>query len=198
MADWCLTEVIFEGENTEKLYKDWEKALEDNPEEKDYPWLGILFETTPIKNQNIGVNRMFVDDYEFVKENKTFWFRIEEAYKPHIEVYNAIAETYNLKYYLLAEEPGNKIFINTDTEGKYFDEKYYFELFFENEQEIDTELFSKLQKLNDIRYFDNFDMFKKILEEYNIKTEDDMKRLCDYINETYEDVIVTFAKFENI
>ncbi|SDG32216.1 hypothetical protein SAMN04244560_02148 [Thermoanaerobacter thermohydrosulfuricus] len=198
MPDWCRTEVIFEGENAEKLYKDWENAIEKYPEEKDYPWLGFLFESWIDKEEiNVYINKIFVDDYEFDKERNIVIFRIDEPYEPHLEIYNLISQKYNLKYYLLATEPAGEVFINTDKEKKYFSESYYFELWF-FDKEIETGLFEKLKKLNEIRYIEDFDTIKKLLEEYGIETEEDMFRLCAYIRKNYPDVVITFGIYTDI
>ncbi|SDF66305.1 hypothetical protein SAMN04244560_01044 [Thermoanaerobacter thermohydrosulfuricus] len=192
MSDWCCTEVIFEGKNTKKLYKDWENALKKNPEDRDYPWLGFLFETWKDKEEiDVYINKIFVDDYEFDKEKNILTFRINEPYEPHFDVYDLISQKYKLKYYLLATEPANRVFINTDKEKKYFSETYYFELWFSDE-EIETKLFEKLKKLNEIRYIEDFETIKELLEEYGVEAEDDMFKLCEYIDENYPDVIVVF------
>ncbi|MGH2331200.1 hypothetical protein [Thermoanaerobacter mathranii] len=195
MPDWCRTEVIFEGENAKKLYEDWESAVEKNPEEKDYPWLGFLFENWEDEEEiDVYINKIFVDDYEFDREKQIVIFRIDEPYEPHFDVYDFISQKYKLKYYLLATEPANRIFINTDREKKYFSESYYFELWFP-EKPIETKLFEKLKILDNIRYIEDFETIKELLEEYGIKTEDDMFKLCEYIEKTYQDVIVVFNTY---
>jgi hypothetical protein len=194
MPDWCLTEVIFEGENTEKLYSDWENALRESSEKEGYVWFGILFNYKNIKD--IETYRMFVDDVEFDKNAKTVYFRIEEPYEPNFEAYNTIAELYNLNYYVLAEEPAGRVFINTDTSGKYFPEKYYFE-FFAEDIPVKNELLTTLQRLHEIRYIEDFQTIREILKNYKIETEEDMAKLCTYIEETYPDVIIVFGKFIN-
>ncbi|HHY79128.1 MAG TPA: hypothetical protein GX516_01985 [Thermoanaerobacter sp.] len=195
MPDWCRTEIIFEGENAKKLYEDWESAVERHPEEKDYPLLDFLFENCDKKTEAY-INKVFVDDYEFDEEKQIVTFSIDEPYEPHFDMYDAISQKYKLKYYLLATEPANKIYINTDAEKKYFSESYYFELWFAEEL-IKTELFKKLTILDDIRYIEDFDTIKELLKEYRVNKEEDMFKLCKYIEETYQNVVVTFGAYRN-
>lgn len=192
MPNWCNTEVIFEGENAFKLYKDWEKAEEASTINKF--WLGNLFNYKKITR--IPIRRIYINDIEYNEKTKTTIIRTEEEWEPAIEVYKKIAEIYNLKFYLLAEEPGGEIFVNTDTEGKYFTEKYYFE-FYNNNEEIESNLIRILKKLDDIMYFDSFDEIHEHLKDYNVNTEEDMEYFCEYIREKYPDYIITFGKFIN-
>jgi len=194
MPDWCLTEVIFEGKNAEKLYSDWKNALKESSEKEGYVWFGILFDYKNI--EDIEVNKMFVDDVEFDKDAETVYFRLEEPYEPNFEAYDAVADLYKLNYYILAEEPSGRVFINTDSEGKYFPEKYYFELYAEDIS-VNNELLTALQKLNEIRYIEDFETIREILKNYEIETEEDMAKLCTYVEETYPNVIIVFEKFIN-
>lgn len=71
-----------------------------------------------------------------------------DRWTPHIEVWTAICKQYyNDKIWFVykAEEPGSDIYINTDTNGLYFPEKYVCDYstndngdvrYFENEEEI--------------------------------------------------------------
>jgi len=194
MPDWCFTEVIFEGENSKKLYSDWEKAVKESPEKEGYTWFGVLFNYKKINN--IEVNKMFVDDVEFDENTKTVYFRLEEPYEPNFQAYDAVAELYKLNYYILATEPSGRVFINTDSEGKYFPERYYFEIFIEDNT-LDNELLTALRSLYEIRYIEDFETIQGILKDYSIKTEEDMQNLCSYIEQVYPDVIVVFEKFIN-
>jgi hypothetical protein len=192
MPNWCNTEVIFEGENALKLYKDWEKAEETNKTNRF--WLGNLFNYKKITG--VPIRRIYINDIEYDKKTQTTTMRIEEEWDPAIEVYEKIAEIYKLKFYLLAEEPDGEIFVNTDTEGKYFTEKYYFE-FYNNNEEIENNLIRVLKELDDIMYFDSFNEIHEYLKDYNINTEEDMEYFCEYIREKYPDYVITFGKFIN-
>lgn len=48
----------------------------------------------------------------------------EAAWTPLIEAYAAIADIYDVEFVMLSIEPGEGIYYNTDTSGKYFPDRY--------------------------------------------------------------------------
>ena len=130
MPNWCFDQVIFEGDLNSliALQTDLTQALK-TIEEGDRRWIGrlLMFKGIDYKDIEIGC-RSFIDHYSSLEEietSKHFYLYTEGAWSPVTEMYDWIAETYDLDYVLWAEEPGMEIFVNTDVECKHFPERYY-------------------------------------------------------------------------
>ena len=130
MPNWCYDQVVFEGDVNSliNLQKDLSKALA-TIEEGESCWIGRLLMYKGMKYEDITIGcRSFIDTFsslEEIKTSKHFHLYTESAWSPVTEMYDWIAETYDLDYVLWAEEPGMDIYINTDVEGKHFPERYY-------------------------------------------------------------------------
>ena len=130
MPNWCFDQVIFEGDLNSliTLQKDLTQALK-TIEEGDRHWIGRLLMYKGMTYEEIEIGcRSFIDHYsslEEIKTSKHFYLYTESAWGPVDEMYNWIAETYDLDYVLWAEEAGMEVFVNTDVEGKHFPDRYY-------------------------------------------------------------------------
>ncbi|SNX54184.1 hypothetical protein [Thermoanaerobacterium sp. RBIITD] len=208
MPNWCNTEVVFIGENVEKLYNDWQKANKKFKKEGDQGWLGRLFMyrnvTMPIQSNEKAeiLGRLFKEPYcrSFINDihmtqKDTLLMSTLDAWKPVIDAYNKIADMYNLNFVVKAEEPGQEIYLNTDATGKYFPERYIFE-FFCNSYIPYNLLVNKLNSLDAQRYFSSFTQVSEILSGYGVKTEEDMEYFCEYIRNKYPDCIINFHEYE--
>ena len=122
MANWCSTTVIFTGseKNLKSFYDDFMFAQE-HIKEGCNDWIGRLLLLKGIDHEQIHC-RGFYNYIEMEEDRITLLS--EDAWSPCIETYDKFAEMYGLSYVLCAEEPGMGIYINTDTEHKYFLEKY--------------------------------------------------------------------------
>lgn len=69
---------------------------------------------------------------------------LETAWKPLYDAYCRIAGHYGLDFVLLAEEPGERIFINTDVHGTYLDVRY--RVLLELEADADGTVYEKMMK----------------------------------------------------
>lgn len=184
MPNWCSTSVVLKGERAAEFYKDLTKALEEKPEKgADKNWIGHLFVYKGIDCSKINA-RSFVQ-YKELEDN---YVRLdnEDAWGPKTEVYNKIAEMYNLTYVYIAEEPGCQVFINTDKSGDFFSDRYYFS--YESNLKIKnpTPLEKVFTELDNIRYFSEFKYITKVFSEYGIEcnSEEDMENLiADYEEE---------------
>lgn len=132
MPNWCADHAAFTSNRSNdlsslfNLRQDLEQALE-TIQEGDDDWIGRLLRYKGANPADIYC-RGFVQDFSNEKEIESkgiFTLDLDSAWEPSFEVYEWIAKTYDLDYVLIAEEPGQEIFINTDVEGKIFNERYY-------------------------------------------------------------------------
>jgi hypothetical protein len=87
---------------------------------------------------------------------------METAWSPLPEVWDKMAEKYNLSYVYVSEECGMSIYVNTDTLGRFFSDRYILDYFDINNLEIAPDVMAKygerLRELSDeSRYYEDFD-----------------------------------------
>lgn len=127
MANICFNEVVIVGKK-EVLINETMKAFERLEIFREYDGIPInlFFDLYEIENYNNG----YVQTYEYDEDKSCLyiyftsrWIPIYEPFKKLIEKYNINNES-NFNFYILAEESGDLIFVNTDTSGIYFDTRY--------------------------------------------------------------------------
>jgi hypothetical protein len=132
MPNWCSDSVIFiqeDGKNDRILELKAMLESEDNPAPNaSEGWIGNtllragIFETE--EEVETIYARAFVE-YIDVRDDNTLFIQVNSAWSPCTQAYNLLAEHFNLRYVLFAEEGGCEIYINTDVSGEYFPERYY-------------------------------------------------------------------------
>lgn len=142
---------------------------------------------------------IFVDDFEYIEDAKVLYVKFIDTDKvPKLSFYLELAKTYDLKLYLSAVSEDDKIFFNTDEEGEYFPEKYYFNIYL-GSISYSTELIKKLEEILKEHgfYYTDLKPFQEKLKEYNIKTEKDIYLLKSYLKNTYPSITMYFGRFIN-
>lgn len=94
-----------------------------------YPSMGIHADTRLVlllERLNIPTDGIyFRGDVVYMDiEDIYICLELEAAWTPLYDAYQKIAERYGLDFVLRAEEPGERIFINTDVYGVYLDVRY--------------------------------------------------------------------------
>jgi hypothetical protein len=184
--NWYINNIQYYGErdNIVRLRDDLCSMLEARP--VDECSLADFFAYKGIDTGKICRNE--IDDIE---TNEHGLYLITEDYgRPMFELYDLIAEIYGLKYVLEAESDDRSCCINTDIEGKFFNERYVLKIILDGE--ADTPLAKALQKLNDIRYFSSFEPISQALAPFGYSTEEDMEWLKERINTTGNALGVSF------
>lgn len=142
MANWCLTAYAFYGPKKEikRLHSrlndvcknDYSRTKYSSPNDFGPCWLGnvlakhhILFSKTACRG-----SLYYVSDVAYDSEHD-FWTLIVEtstAWRPMPDMWDMILKkSYpSVKYVYEAEEPSNLLFLNTDTEGLFFPDKYIY------------------------------------------------------------------------
>lgn len=127
MPNWCTDSVAFyqgngKTDRLEQLAKDLEKAMERK--EGSHNWIGrLLLELgyTEKETENISC-RSFVNYWELRED--ALILCSESAWSPVYEVYYILAERYELTFDIMAEEGGVGLYLNSDTEGRFFSVHY--------------------------------------------------------------------------
>ncbi|KNZ70304.1 hypothetical protein Tfer_0864 [Thermincola ferriacetica] len=202
MPNWCDTEVIFSGaeENLRQFYNDFQEALKII-KDGDPGWIGRLFIYKGIEPEQENIwCRGFVQALSFEGSGDNCYVVLvsDDAWAPMWGAYDRFAEMYDLSYVLKAEEPGLEVYINTDSEGRFFPDKYVFEFYGDpgGSYEIgDRKLGAVFEELKEIRYFQNWDEIRRVVKKHGfqgIETLEDFKKLV----EQHRDKGVFFYQFE--
>jgi hypothetical protein len=140
-----MTDTVFYGEK-EDIKRFREKLLsvknQDFKIETDFgkQWLGFVLKTFGINWKDVycrgaitEITELYENDY-----GTHFFVKSDDAWGPRYEVWNAVLEKIEepIKMEIFAEEPGCGVYINTDTEGKFFDEKYYIDFLADSDEEV--------------------------------------------------------------
>lgn len=214
MANWCSNFIaIYKEENSQKAEQELKElyikikslgtpsTVYSDPIYKDYQsWYGMLGVIGGGKLDDIDC-RGSIEDVAWNKSNlhgvNESWIKIytTTAWEPQIEIIDMMLEKYlYLGYEYESEECGNQIYINTDTEGVYLNDRYM----------IDYDLSVMIAGCCDMEYFSNvtsfFDYVKKIgceLETVTSKGKEPFKLKCSAltIEEAAFDVIDQINKY---
>ncbi|MGH2331201.1 hypothetical protein [Thermoanaerobacter mathranii] len=154
----------------------------------------------PLKIMNaLEDDVIFVNDFEYIDNEKVLYVEfIDTDAVPKLSFYSELAKFYDLKLYLSAVCEDDEIFFNTDEEGEYFPEKYYFNIYLDFVPRF-TSLLEKLGKILEEYgvYYSDLEPFQENLKEYGIETEEDMYSLQSYLQSAYPSVTVYFSHFVN-
>jgi hypothetical protein len=102
---------------------------------------------------------------------------MESAWSPLPEVYDLLAEKYNLLYVYIADEPGCEIYVNTDVEGRFFTDRYILDYFEIESLELDDETLAecgaRLKALaENTHYYENFEDVMKSFKDFGFFATD--------------------------
>ena len=172
MPNWCYTQMVVYGNATE--IKDFHerllKAQQEAEESQEwflyriYVQFGYSKEKI-LNSDTIGYIRGNVCDIQLLSDTE-LKVTYESAWAPMIGGFDYLLETHyiSLKEVTLAEEPGNEVYINTDTKHTYFDIKYC----------VDVEDY-------DTYYVSSDKEVVRIINEWN-----DTDKKCETIQDCYE------------
>lgn len=180
MPNWCNTAYKFMGEANEisDLHKKL-KELEEMPEPIVKNGFGKLFLGCVINHFGGDWNKIYcrgeIDYMELCGENM-LQLSTTTAWSDMPKVWDFVCQKYpSIKYYYLAEEPGCVYFINSDSTGEYFPEKYLIDDCVNGQEYAndDEELFEEMAKLLDVDNIKDFPQLSELLEKYNAENPDE-------------------------
>ena len=151
IANWCSNSIAFYQEDggnalVEAFYADVQKYMNfiDPETNKPSDWVGHWFDSNRINTDNL-YTRGFFTDCDFYGTYVVL--HMETAWGPLPEVWNLMAEKYNLSYVYCSEECGCAVYVNTDSEGRFFSDRYILDYFDVEHLGLDADTMSKFGKL---------------------------------------------------
>ncbi|MCL2047391.1 MAG: hypothetical protein FWG87_01575 [Defluviitaleaceae bacterium] len=138
MPNWCSTGYAFytKAEDKSELSRFYKNLMEilQTPSEVENGfepgWLGKVAIKHGLDYESVPCRGWIehIDEYE--PEHGVVTLRTDTAWGPLTELWEAVLTQYDgICFVYIAEEPGLGVFVNTDTEGLYFNEWYLLEIF---------------------------------------------------------------------
>jgi len=157
MPNWCSNSIAFYQEDgsvalLQAFYADVQKY-------EDGEWVACM-----LKAHGVNTDEMYTRGFFQLCELNSDHVRIdmETAWGPLSEVWTAMAERYNLSYVYASEECGMSVYVNTDTEGRFFTDRYILDYFDVDDLGISPDVLAKygkrLKQLSEeTTYYEDFD-----------------------------------------
>jgi hypothetical protein len=181
MPNWCSNSIAFyqeDGGNTmvEAFYADVQKYQDyTDPETgKASDWVGHWLQSNRVDTDNL-YTRGFFTSCELYADHVRI--DMETAWAPLPEVWDLMAEKYELAYVYIAEEPGCAVYVNTDAAGRFFSTRYMINYFDVDDLGLDAGTMAEYgERLREIGgeaiYFDSFEKAVETFEGFGFVTDD--------------------------
>lgn len=192
MANICCDTVVFYPEHEadlsslHKFGNDLETCYPEHTASSD-SWIGILLEYLHISTDGLYVRGDVIctdiqKDYIVLD--------LDAAWHPLFEVYQALAQYYNLSFVMQSEEPGSNIFVNTDANGFFLNTRYRILLYLENDsagtpyeklfqEQTDTDFYFASEE-DVLSWFSTYGIAVESLEELNDTLDTDFVQFQVY------------------
>ena len=171
MPNWSYNRISFYQEDNgndmlHAFFADIQKYQDyKDPETgKHSSWVGHYLQSKRINADNLYSRGFFVscelhDDHVEIE--------METAWAPLPEIWELIAQQYELSFVYISEEPGCEVYVNTD-DGRFFTTRYMINSFDVDYLELDAETLSEYgERLREIgsepAYYDSLE---KVLEDF--------------------------------
>ena len=179
MPNWCSNSVAFYQKNKgttmlEAFYADIQKYqnYKDPETSNSSSWVGHWLESNRIDTKNLYA-RGFFNHCELSDDHVRI--DMETAWGPLPEIWDLMADKYDLAYVYISQEPGCEVYVNTDIVGMYFSTRYQLNYFEIENLDVDARTLAAhddlLQKIcEETMYFDSWeevvDIFKPLVFEF--------------------------------
>jgi len=181
MPNWCNNSVAFfqnDGGKAmiEAFYTDINRYQDyKDPETDESPaWVGHW-----LKSNRVDANTVYSRGFftSCILNEDHVRIDMETAWGPLQEVWDLMADKYDLVYVYIAEEPGCEVYVNTDDEGRFFVDRYLLHCFDVDDLELDPRILEEygdhLYELSgDTTYFTSWEEVIKIFEPFNFNSDD--------------------------
>jgi hypothetical protein len=181
VANWCQNSIAFTQSDggsdlLEAFFADIQKYKDfiDPETGKRSEWIGHWFREKRINTDKLYVRGFLYecelfDDYVFVQ--------METAWSPLPEIWDIMAETYGLEYVYISEEAGYEVFVNTDSDGRFFTTRFTTNCFDLCDLELDAATLSeygdRLKRVGwETRYYDSFKEVLQTFEDFEFVVTD--------------------------
>ena len=203
MPNWCSNHYAFytDDENKDELLRLYNKLSDimEIPSEikNDFEpgWLGKVATEHGLDFEKISCRGWIehLEDYE--PESNFFTLQSETAWAPTDELWQAVVAQYEGVYFVyVAEEPGFEVFINSDSEGVYFPDKYLIEV--HGDIPIPEGWYPDQDKLGclDIReYFSDFEELADYCADFTGREFSTLEELQGYLSGIFDEEDNAFA-----
>jgi len=181
MPNWCSNSIAFYQEDggtamLEAFYSDIQKYQNYKDPETGKPsdWVGHWLESNRVDTKNLYTRGFFSNielNADYVRVD------METAWAPLNEVWDLMADKYELAYVYIAEEPGCEVYVNTDYEGRFFTTRYMLHCFDVDDLGLDDETMAeygeRLREFEDETfYFESWDEVEREFEAFGFNTAD--------------------------
>jgi len=181
MPNWCNNSIAFfqeDGGNAllDAFYTDIQKYQNyiDPETGNASSWIGHWLESNRVDIKNL-YTRGFLSNIEL--NDTHVRIDMETAWAPLPEIWDLMAEKYELSYVYIAEECGCEVYVNTDADGKFFTTRYVLNYFDVDDLELDdrtmAEYGERLRGLGgETTYFDSWKEVEVAFEDFGFTFTD--------------------------
>ena len=181
MPNWCSNSIAFYQEDggsamLEAFYMDIQKYQDyTDPETgKLSDWVGHWLQSNKVDTDDLYA-RGFFSNCELNPEHVLI--HMETAWAPLPEVWDLMAEKYDLAYVYISEEPGCEVYVNTDGAGRFFSTRYMMNYFVVDDLCLDAgtmaEYGERLREFSgETHYFDSWEDVADAFEVFGFGAAD--------------------------
>ncbi len=190
MPNWCSTNFTFEGKKDEILefHKKLNKIISKGATAENNSnngWLGNIVIGYGFDPQEVRC-RGSVDDVpgDVVVKGGSAYFSLSttSAWEPLTDMWDLIIKRYypSVSYVYLAIEHGTKLYLNTDTSGKHYNEKYLLDLC------IPEKVFGK--QIDTYEFYEDLEELLADLKQLTGKRFENIEKAVDFLRNKVEGV----------
>ena len=181
MPNRCSNSIAFYQEDggnamVEAFYADDQKYQDyKDPERGNHSdWVGHWLQSNRVDTNNL-YTRGFFTNCEFNENHVRI--DMETAWAPLPEVWDLMAEKYELVYVYISEECGCAVYVNTDYTGRFFSTRYLLNYFDVDDLELDVGTMAEYgERLREIggesTYYDSWEEVLDDFKEFDFKADD--------------------------
>ena len=180
MPNWCCSTIAFYQEDggnarAEAFYADILKYQNfKDSDGKHSSWVGHWLQSNRMDIETIN-SRCFFVSCELLEDH--IRVEMETAWEPLPEVWDLMAEKYELSYVYIAEESGNEVYVNTDATGRFFTTRYmasFYNAYYEGPGvEVMKGIGKRLREFDgETMYFDSWEEVEKAFKELGLSFAD--------------------------
>jgi len=181
MPNWCSNSIAFYQEDggialLQAFYADVQKY--ENGE-----WVANMLKVHGVNTDEIYSHGHFQN---CVLNSDHVRIDMESAWRPLPEVWDKIAEKYNLSCVYASEECGSAVYVNTDTEGRFFADRYILNYFDVESLKLPQDILAKygvlLRELSgETTYYEDFDEVLKTFVDFEFGDVENLEGLNQHL-----------------
>jgi len=175
MPNWCNNSIAFYHADSRNdllggFFADAQKFQDyiDPETGETSNWIGYWLKSREVDADNLYC-RGFINYSELTPNHVHVY--MDTAWSPLPEVWDILAEQYGLSYVYIAEECGCEVYVNTDTEGRFYSDRYILNYFDIDELYLDdetlTEYGERLRELSgETIYFESWSNVERTFKDF--------------------------------